>query len=60
MENAIYWQGRQVGIECAGQILWFSSAPQPAIEAYGPQARVELQTRPLGADIARNLLKVAN
>jgi hypothetical protein len=35
MENAVYWNGRQVGIECAGRILWFSSAPQEAIAAYG-------------------------
>lgn len=34
MENAIYWQGRQVGIEVAGHILWFPSAPREAIEAY--------------------------
>jgi hypothetical protein len=60
MENAVYWQGRQVGIECAGQILWFSSAPKPAMEAYGPQARAELQTMTVDADIARNLLRVAS
>jgi hypothetical protein len=35
MENAVYWKGRQVGIECAGRILWFSSAPQEAMAAYG-------------------------
>jgi hypothetical protein len=35
MENAVYWNGRQVGIECAGRILWFSSASQEAIAAYG-------------------------
>ncbi|CAB3799263.1 hypothetical protein [Paraburkholderia caffeinilytica] len=34
MENAVYWKGRQVGIECAGRILWFSSAPQEAVLAY--------------------------
>jgi len=34
MENAVYWQGRQVGIECAGRISWFPSAPQEAILAY--------------------------
>ena len=35
MENAVYWKGRQVGIECAGRILWFPSAPQEAVLAYG-------------------------
>ncbi|MBB5508977.1 hypothetical protein [Paraburkholderia atlantica] len=35
MENAVYWDGRQVGIECAGRILWFASAPAQAIAAYG-------------------------
>jgi hypothetical protein len=35
MENAVYWKGRQVGIECAGRVLWFSSAPQEAVIAYG-------------------------
>ncbi len=34
MENAVYWKGRQVGIECAGRISWFPSAPQEAILAY--------------------------
>jgi hypothetical protein len=34
MENAIYWQGLQVGIEYAGRILWFPSAPPEAIAAY--------------------------
>ncbi|WGS49076.1 hypothetical protein LFL96_15045 [Paraburkholderia sp. D15] len=34
MENAVYWDGRQVGIECAGKIMWFSSAPREAIAAY--------------------------
>lgn len=34
MENAIYWQGRQVGIEMAGSICWFTSAPKEAIAAY--------------------------
>jgi hypothetical protein len=38
MENAVYWKGRQVGIECAGRILWFSSAPQEAVLAYGAKA----------------------
>jgi hypothetical protein len=35
MENAVYWNGRQVGIECAGRISWFVSAPAQAIAAYG-------------------------
>jgi hypothetical protein len=35
MDNAVYWNGRQVGIECAGRILWFASAPAQAIAAYG-------------------------
>ncbi|WP_233831623.1 hypothetical protein [Paraburkholderia sp. ZP32-5] len=35
MENAVYWNGRQVGIECAGKISWFVSAPAQAIAAYG-------------------------
>jgi len=34
MENAVYWNGRQVGIECAGRISWFVSAPVEAIAAY--------------------------
>jgi hypothetical protein len=37
MENAVYWKGRQVGIECEGRILWFSSAPQEAVAAYSTQ-----------------------
>ncbi|PRY03765.1 hypothetical protein [Paraburkholderia sp. BL25I1N1] len=53
MENAVYWKGRQVGIECDGRILWFSSAPQEAVAAYGAQrpepARVE------NSVVARNL-----
>jgi hypothetical protein len=53
MENAVYWNGRQVGIECDGRILWFSSAPQEAVAAYGIQqaepARVE------DSVVARNL-----
>ncbi|MFL9862960.1 hypothetical protein PQR67_02115 [Paraburkholderia fungorum] len=34
MENAVYWNARQVGIECAGRILWFPSAPREAVLAY--------------------------
>jgi hypothetical protein len=33
MENAVYWNGRQAGIEYAGRILWFASAPAQAIAA---------------------------
>lgn len=57
MENAVYWKGRQVGIECAGRILWFSSAPQEAVAAYSTQrqepARVE------DSIVARNLVTTA-
>ena len=31
MENAVYWKGKQVGIEMAGRISWFPSAPPEAI-----------------------------
>lgn len=34
MENAIYWNGQQVGIEVFGNILWFTGAPQEAIDTY--------------------------
>lgn len=34
MENAIYWKGRQIGIEYSGRILWFPSATAEAIAAY--------------------------
>lgn len=33
MENLIYWQGKAVGIEVAGRIQWFPSAPREAIAA---------------------------
>jgi hypothetical protein len=59
MENAIYWHGRQVGIDCAGRTLWFSSAPKEAIEAYGLQAPAQMKAVTVDDDIARNLLKVA-
>lgn len=53
MENAVYWNGRQVGIECAGRISWFSSAPQEAIAAYGaPQTKPPLVEDSV---VARNL-----
>lgn len=55
MENAVYWEGRQVGIECAGRILWFSSAPQDAIAAYStPKSKpMVVQKDPV---VARNLV----
>lgn len=34
MENAIYWQGVQVGIEVCGNIFWFTGAPIEAICQY--------------------------
>jgi len=61
MENAVYWNGRQVGIECDGRISWFSSAPPEAVAAYGSKQ----QTRPQQCGsthddvLARNLGKVA-
>ncbi|MCC8403871.1 hypothetical protein LJ655_18575 [Paraburkholderia sp. MMS20-SJTN17] len=53
MENAVYWDGRQVGIECAGRILWFASAPAQAIAAYGVSR--QQPTAQSDAVIARNL-----
>jgi hypothetical protein len=55
MENAVYWNGRQVGVEAAGRVLWFSSAPQEAIATYGAP-RVE---RAVIEDsvVARNLVR---
>lgn len=34
MVNLIYWHGIAVGIERAGRIEWFTSAPREAIETY--------------------------
>ncbi|CAH2810843.1 MAG: FIG00456380: hypothetical protein [uncultured Paraburkholderia sp.] len=34
MENAVYWNGRQVGIQCDGRISWFSSVSPEAVAAY--------------------------
>ena len=34
MENAVYWNGVQVGIEVDGRIFWYASTPQAAIDAY--------------------------
>jgi hypothetical protein len=58
MENAVYWKGRQVGIECAGRISWFSSAPQDAVTAYSA-AQPQPQPQPVGEEdsvVARNLV----
>ncbi|MGF6412135.1 hypothetical protein [Paraburkholderia sp. MM5482-R1] len=53
MENAVYWNGCQVGIECAGRILWFASAPAQAIAAYGaPRQQPSAQADTV---VARNL-----
>ncbi len=57
MENAVYWKGRQVGIECAGRILWFASAPQEAVVAYG--ARHTESVHVDDSVLARNLVKTA-
>ena len=54
MENAVYWKGRQVGIECAGRILWFSSAPQEAVVAYSTE-RAERNVIVEDTVVARNL-----
>jgi hypothetical protein len=54
MENAVYWKGRQVGIECAGRILWFSSAPQEAVVAYSTE-RAESNVIVEDTVVARNL-----
>ena len=45
MENAVYWQGTQVGIEgTGGRITWFPSAPREAIAALDPR-RAESPSR---------------
>ncbi|TGP43903.1 hypothetical protein EN871_12780 [bacterium M00.F.Ca.ET.228.01.1.1] len=68
MENAVYWNGRQVGIECDGRISWFSSAPSEAVAAYGnkrntrnkQQAQAQ-QCGTTGDDVlAHNLSRVAH
>ncbi|NPT55742.1 hypothetical protein [Paraburkholderia elongata] len=53
MENAVYWKGRQVGIECAGRILWFSSAPLEAAAAYRTERAENVIVE--DAVVARNL-----
>jgi phage terminase large subunit-like protein len=57
MENAVYWKGRQVGIECAGRILWFSSAPPEAVSAYGASGTERADSNVIVEDaaVARNL-----
>lgn len=55
MENAVYWQGRQVGIECAGRIGWFSSAPQEAIAAYSAPESKRVAVAGEDGVVARNL-----
>lgn len=59
MENAVYWNGRQVGIECAGRILWFSSAPKEAIAAYGTQQTTKDKAITEDVFVARNLVVIA-
>jgi hypothetical protein len=59
MENAIYWNGRQVGIECAGRDLWFSSAPRNAIAAYGTQRPTEERAVAGDRGMACNLVVIA-
>jgi hypothetical protein len=62
MENAVYWNGRQVGIECDGRISWFPSAPQEAVAAYGDAKRAEGEEVVQRSDpvVARNLDTVAH
>ena len=31
MENAVYWKGKQIGLEVAGRVTWSASAPLEAI-----------------------------
>jgi hypothetical protein len=57
MENAVYWKARQVGIECDGRILWFSSAPQEAVAAYDTQRSAPAQVE--DSIVARNLVLTA-
>lgn len=33
MENAIYWQGKQVGIEICGKFYFYAGTPSEAIYA---------------------------
>lgn len=54
MENAVYWKGRQVGIECAGRISWFSSAPLEAIAEYSAPRSTPVAAK--DSVVARNLV----
>lgn len=58
MENAVYWKGRQVGIECDGRISWFPSAPQEAVAAY-KRSNVEQDVATNDSVAARNLVTIA-
>ncbi|WP_439709124.1 hypothetical protein [Paraburkholderia caledonica] len=61
MENGVYWNGQQVGIECDGRISWFPSAPKEAVAAYGDAKRTEGKDAVQMSDavVARNLGTVA-
>nr|WP_025601405.1 hypothetical protein [Burkholderia sp. WSM2230] len=60
MENAVYWNGRQVGIECDGRISWFPSAPPEAVAAYcgKPQTEGERSGATNDSVVARNLVRI--
>lgn len=64
MENAVYWNGRQVGIECDGRISWFSSAPSEAVAAYGNKRKQQAQAQQCGTTgddvLAHNPSRVAH
>lgn len=52
MENAVYWQGMQVGIEGTGnRITWFPSAPREAIEALAPRCAKSSSRHPPAANL---------
>jgi hypothetical protein len=61
MENAVYWKGRQVGIECDGRISWFPSAPQEAVAAHCGEERSDVEQGVATNDsvVARNLVTIA-
>jgi hypothetical protein len=60
MENTIYWHDRQVGIECAGRISWFPSAPTEAIEEYELHAHAEVTAVTVDGDKAATIPRVAS
>jgi len=60
MENPIYWHDRQVGIECAGRISWFPSAPTEAIEEYELHAHAEVKSVTVDGDKAATIPRVAS